>query len=414
MDLGNAPSKCQFPVMVLTNRVSRRAESIPPSPTSSMRNRAQDRCSRDQPVANLASGEIAHPPPSAALESAARALSDPAIHRYGPTAGSLTLRKAIVERSAQSGAAVGLDRVVVTVGAKQALYVAFLALLDPGDTVLVPVPSWPTYVESIRLVGGCPVTVPTTARDSFKASVDQLAELCTPATKAVVLGTPNNPTGSVYSRDELALLAEWALARDLWLILDQVYDELDYREPRQYHSLLGAVPEIADRCVVVDSVAKRWAMPGWRVGWLIGPRDVTAAVARIQSHTNSHVPNVCQAAAAAAIGSGSSTVDSIRKLLRTNRSVAVERLRGLGLSCAPPQGAFYVFANVEKFLRELPPERGGTSSTSLANHLLDEYEVAVVSGDGFGAPGHIRISFGRQAGELAQGLDALATFTAAA
>lgn len=400
--------------MVLTNRVSRRAESIPPSPTSSMRNRAQDRSSRDQPVANLASGEIAHPPPPAALESAARALSDPAVHRYGPTAGSLTLRRAIVERMAKGGAAVDLDHIVVTVGAKQALYVAFLALLDPGDTVLVPVPSWPTYVEGIRLVGGYPVTVPTTARDSFKTSVDQLTEQCTPATKAIVLGTPNNPTGSVYSRDELALLAEWVLARGLWLILDQVYDELDYREPRQHHSLLEAVPEVADRCIAVDSVAKRWAMPGWRVGWLAGPRDVTAAVARIQSHTSSHVPNVCQAAATAAIGSGRSTIDSIRKLLRANRSIAVERLRGVGLNCAPPQGAFYVLANVEELLRELPPERGGGSSTSLANHLLDEYEVSVVPGDGFGAPGHIRISFGRQARELAHGLDALAAFASAA
>ena len=302
----------------------------------------------------------------------------------------------------------------MTVGAKQALYVAFLALLDPGDTVLVPVPSWPTYVEGIRLVGGYPVTVPTTARNSFKASVDQLAEQCTPATKAIVLGTPNNPTGSVYSRDELALLAEWALAQDLWLILDQVYDGLEYRAPRHHHSLLGAAPEIADRCVVVDSVAKRWAMPGWRVGWLVGPREVTAAVARIHSHTSSHVPNVCQAAAAAAIGSGYSTVDSIRKLLGANRSVAVERLHGFGLNCSSPQGAFYLFANVEELLRELPPERGGGSSTSLANHLLDEYRVAVVPGDGFGAPGHVRISFGRQAGELARGLDALATFVSAA
>jgi aspartate aminotransferase len=378
-----------------------------------MRNRAQDRRSKDQPVANLASGEVDHPPPPAALESAVRALSDPAVHRYGPTAGLLTLRSAIAERLAKAEAAVDLERVVVTVGAKQALYITFLALLDPGDTVLVPVPSWPTYVEGIRLAGGYPVTVPTTAQDSFKVSVDQLAEQCTPATKAVVLGTPNNPTGSVYSRNELTLLAEWVLARGLWLILDQVYDELDYQGPRQLHSLLGSVPEIDGRCVAIDSVAKRWAMPGWRVGWLVGPRDVTAAVARIQSHTSSHVPNICQAAATAAIGCGDSTVDSIRKLLTVNRSIAVEHLRNAGLTCASPQGSFYVFANVEELLRELPPERGGGSSTSLANHLLDEYEVAVVPGEGFGAPGHIRISFGRQASELARGLDALAAFASA-
>lgn len=361
-------------------------------------------------MANLASGEIAHPPPPAALEAAAQALSDSGTHSYGPTAGSLTLRNAIVERLATGGVAVDLERVFVTIGAKQALYNTFLALLDPGDAVLVPVPSWPTYVEAIRLAGGYPATVATTAQDSYKASVDQLAEQCTPSTKAIVVGTPNNPTGSVYSSGELALLAEWALEQGLWLIVDEVYDELDYQGPRQLHSLLGAIPEMADRCVTIDGIAKRWAMPGWRVGWLVGPCDVTTAVARIQSHTSSHVPNVCQAAAAAAISGGDSTVDSIREILAANRSVAIERLRGLGLASTLPQGAFYILTNVEDLLRKLPPELGGGSSASLAHRLLDEYEVAVVPGEGFGAPGHIRISFSCQAGELARGLDALAAF----
>lgn len=365
-------------------------------------------------MANLASGEVAHPPPPAALESAARALSDPATHHYGATAGSLALREAIIKRLGASGVAVSLERVVVTIGAKQGLYNTFLALLNPGDTVLVPVPAWPTYMEAVRLAGGRPVSVPTKARDYFKASVGQLAEQCTSVTKAVLLGTPNNPTGSVYSREELTALAEWASTQGLWLIIDEVYDELDYQNPRQLHCLLGAVPEIADRCVAVDSVAKRWAMPGWRVGWLVGPPDVAAAVTRIQSHTSSHVPNICQAAAKGAIDSGNSTIESIREMLAANRSTTVERLRGLGLDCTLPEGAFYVLANVQELLRELAPERGGGSSTSLAHHLLDEYALAVVPGESFGAPGYIRISFGRQPGELARGLDALTAFASAA
>lgn len=364
-------------------------------------------------MADLASGEVAHLPPPAALESAARALSDPATHRYGPTGGSPALRKAIVERLAKSGAAVDLERVVVTVGAKQALYLAFLALLDPGDAVLVPVPSWPTYLEGIRLVGGHPVTVPTVAGDSFKVSVDQLAERCTPATKAIVLGTPNNPTGSVYGKHDLALLAEWALSKGLWLIMDQVYDEFECQGSRQLNSLLGAVPEVADRCIAVDSVAKRWAMPGWRVGWLVGPRDVAEATTRIQSHLNSHVPNICQVAARAAVSCGDFTVESIRRLLASNRSTAVERLRDVGLDCVWPQGAFYVLVNVKELLSELPPERGGGSSMDLTNYLFNNYEVAMVPGDSFGAPGHVRISFSRQAGELARGLDTLADFVSA-
>ncbi len=367
-----------------------------------MRNRASENGGRA--VVNLASGEVAHPPPRAALDAARRSSSVAATHFYGPTGGQAPLREAVATRMRERGVAVEADRVVITSGAKQALFHACIALLDPGDEALVPVPSWPTYREAVRLAGAVPIAVRTEAEEAFKVSPEQLEAAATTRARALFLASPNNPTGTVYGVEELKAIAEWALSRDLWVIVDEVYDELVY-PPAPRTAMLAAAPWLGDRCVTVDSIAKRWAMPGWRVGWLIGPPEVVGAATRIQSHTSSHVPNICQAAAWAAVEEGEATVRSIGEQLTAGREVALAGLAKIdGAGCAAPLGAFYAFADVGGLLERRAGEDRAASTAAFAEELFAEARTAVVAGEAFGAPGFVRISFGVPPDDLAEGL----------
>jgi aspartate aminotransferase len=362
-------------------------------------------------VINLASGEVAHEPPGAARAAARLATSLAATHLYGQTGGQTALREAVAALMRERGAPVDAERVLITAGAKQAIFYACIVLLDPGDHALIPIPSWPTYREAVRLVGGIPITVTGDPSRLFKIGPAYLDAVVTPRTKAIFLASPNNPTGAVYNGEELRAIAEWATARDLWVVVDEVYADLLYGSARP-SSMLAEAPELADRCVTVDSIAKRWAMPGWRIGWLVGPTEVVAAATRLQSHSSSHPANICQAAALGAIEEGSRTLTSIRRQLTVNRQAVMAALGEIeGIECAAPLGAFYAFADLRGLLERRARERRAAGDIAFVEELFVEAHTALVAGDVFGAPGFARISFGIRSADLVEGLRRLAEHT---
>jgi aspartate aminotransferase len=313
-----------------------------------------------------------------------------------------------------SGLRVDANQVLVTNGGKQALFQAFATLLDPGDEVLLPAPYWVTYPEAIALAGGVPVVVPTDAAGGFRATVEQLEAATTARTKLLVFVSPSNPTGAVYPREELEAVGRWAARRGLWVLTDEIYEHLVYGDA-SFHSLPVVVPELGDRCVVVNGVAKTYAMTGWRVGWLIGPPDVVAAATNLQSHATSNVGNVSQAAALAAVSGDLQAVAEMRAAFDRRRRRIVELLRAIpGVTCVEPQGAFYAFPSLEGVLgREL---RGRLPMTTLelADLILEEAKVAVVPGEAFGAPGYVRFSYALGDDDLVEGVTRIAKLLAEA
>jgi aspartate/methionine/tyrosine aminotransferase len=299
--------------------------------------------------------------------------------------------------------------VLITNGGKQALYNAFAALLDPGDEVLLPAPYWTTYPESIALAGGRAVAVPTSPESGYRATVDQLEAARTPSTKALVFVSPSNPTGAVYSPEAVAEIGRWALSQGLWVVTDEIYEHLVYGDA-EFSSMPVEVPELAERCIVVNGVAKTYAMTGWRVGWMIGPADIVKAATNLQSHATSNVANVSQVAALAAVSGDLAAVEQMRVAFDRRRRRIVELLSAIpGVLCPEPEGAFYVYPSVEDLLgRQLRGSRPETSA-ELAALILDEVEVAVVPGEAFGTPGFLRLSYALGDADLEEGVGRLAT-----
>jgi aspartate/methionine/tyrosine aminotransferase len=359
-------------------------------------------------VIGFGAGEPDFPTPQPIVEAAIKACSDPAMHRYTPTPGLPALRQAIADKTLRdSGYEVQAAQVLVTNGGKQAVYEAFATLIDPGDEVILPAPYWTTYPESIRLAGGVPVVVSTSAASGYLASVEQLEAARTPRTKALLFCSPSNPTGAVYPREAVEAIGRWALEHGVWVICDEIYEHLLY-DGAQAPSMPVVVPELADQSVILNGVAKTYAMTGWRVGWLIGPTDVVSAAANLQSHATSNVSNVAQAAALAAVSGDLSAVAMMRAAFDTRRQTMVRMLREIpGVECPTPQGAFYCYPSVEALLGK--PLRGRTPQTSaqLAELILDEAEVAVVPGEAFGAPGSFRMSYALGDDDLAEGVGRL-------
>jgi aspartate/methionine/tyrosine aminotransferase len=296
---------------------------------------------------------------------------------------------------------------MVTNGGKQALYEAFATLLDPGDEVLLPAPYWTTYPESIRLAGGLPVVIPTDEHAGYLATVEQLEAARTPRTKVLLFCSPSNPTGAVYPPEQVEAIGRWAADAGIWVVTDEIYEHLVYGDARAV-SMPTLVPELAERCVVVNGVAKTYAMTGWRVGWLIGPQDVVKAATNLQSHATSNVANVSQAAALAAVSGDLSAVAMMRTAFDRRRRLIVSMLREIpGVQCPEPDGAFYVYPSVEGLLGR--PLRGRTpaSSADLAALILEEAEVAVVPGEAFGTPGYLRLSYALGDDDLVEGVTRL-------
>jgi aspartate aminotransferase len=343
------------------------------------------------------------------------ACRDPANHRYTPTAGIPALREAIAAKTLRdSNFTVTPQQVLVTNGGKQAIANAFSVLCDPGDEVLVLAPFWTTYPEAIALAGGVPVIVSSDESSGFRSSVEDLEAALTPRTKALLFVSPSNPTGAVYPRQEIEAIGRWALDRGLWVLTDEIYEHLVYGAA-EHHSIPVLVPELADRCLVVNGVAKTYAMTGWRVGWLIGPVDAVTAATNIQSHETSNVANVSQRAALAALSGGLDDVAMMRAAFDRRRQTITRMLNEInGVVCIEPEGAFYAFPSVKGLLgKSLRGQRASTSA-ELAELCINEAKVAVVPGEAFGAPGFFRMSYALGDDDLIEGVSRLASFFAEA
>jgi len=346
------------------SEVSLRAVGVAESATLAISATAKALRAAGEPVIGFGAGEPDFPTPSYIVEAARIAVDDPAMHRYTPASGLPALREAVAEKTVRdSGYSVEPSQVMITNGGKQAVYLAFQAVINPGDEVLLPAPYWVTYPEAIRLADGVPVAVPTTGEAGFQVTVEQLESAATSRTKALVFVSPSNPTGAVYGRERMAEIGRWAADRGIWIITDEIYEHLIYGNA-VFHSMPAVAPEIADRTIVVNGVAKTFAMTGWRVGWLIGPQDVTAAAIRLQSHISSNVANVSQRAALAAVTGPMDAVEEMRLAFDRRRRTMVRLLNDVpGVECPDPGGAFYAFPNLSGLLgRDL---EGRTAETTM-------------------------------------------------
>jgi len=388
---------------------SARVRAITESVTLAITAKAKALRAAGEDVIGFGAGEPDFATPPHVVAAAQAAAADPAMHRYSPTPGLPALREAIARKTERdSGLVVSPDEVLVANGGKQALCNAFLALIDPGDEVLLPAPYWVTYPEQIALAGGRTVVLPTDAASGFRVTVEQLEAARTPATKALVFVSPSNPTGAVYPPEEVEAIGRWAAEHGIWVVTDEIYEHLVYGDARHV-SMPVVVPELRERCVVANGVAKTYAMTGWRVGWTIAPVEVTKAMTRLQSHTTSNVSNVAQAAALAAVEGPLDEVAAMRETYDRRRRLTTERLNAIeGIVCPEPQGAFYAFPSVEGVLGRTVGGRTVTSSLELCEALLDTAKVALVPGEGFGAPGYVRLSYALGDDDLARGLDRIA------
>ena len=389
-------------------RLSSRIAAIAESATLKVDAKAKALIAEGRPVVSYGAGEPDFPTPAHVVEAAVAAARDPRNHRYSPAAGLPDLREAIAEKTLRdSGTTVSPSQVIVTNGGKQAVYQSFAALLDDGDEVILPAPYWTTYPEAIALAGGVTVEVFAGADQEYKVTVDQLEAARTERTKVLLFCSPSNPTGAVYTRDEVTAVATWALEHGVWIISDEIYQDLTY-DGVEAVSVTEAVPEVADQTILVNGVAKTYAMTGWRVGWMVGPADVVAGAANLQSHLSSNVSNVSQRAALAALTGPQDEVEVMRRAFDARRATIVRELNSIdGVVTPTPQGAFYVYPDVSGLLGR---EWGGvtpTTSLELADLILEQADVAVVPGEAFGPSGYLRLSYALGDAPLREGVQRL-------
>jgi aspartate aminotransferase len=374
--------------------LSRKLSAIAESATLKVDAKAKALQAAGRPVISYAAGEPDFATPGHIVDAAAEALHDPANFRYTPAAGLPVLREAIAAKTLRdSGLEVEPSRIIVTNGGKQAVYQAFQAVVNPGDEVLLPAPYWTTYPEAIRLADGIPVEVFAGADQEYKVTVEQLEAARTDRTTALVFVSPSNPTGSVYSYEETRAIGEWAVEHGIWIISDEIYQNLVYEGVRAV-SIVEAVPDAANQTILVNGVAKTYAMTGWRLGWMVGPADAIKIAANLQSHLCSNVNNIAQRAALAALTGPQDEVEHMRQAFDRRRRVIVDELSKIeGVTVPRPLGAFYVYPDVTGLLgREWRGKRVETS-LELADLILDEAEVAVVPGEAFGPSGYVRMSY---------------------
>ena len=392
----------------MTSRISRRIGSIAESATLAVDAKAKALKAAGRDVVGFGAGEPDFPTPADIVQAAIAACSQERFHRYTPAAGLPELREAIAAKTRRdTGFEVPAAQVLVTNGGKQAVYESFATLLDPGDEVLLPAPYWTTYPEAIRLAGGVPVEIVADETQDFLVTVAQLEAARTARTKVLLFCSPSNPTGAVYSPEQIKEIGSWAADAGIWVITDEIYEHLTYGSAAVHgpQSIAVLAPEIADRCVILNGVAKTYAMTGWRVGWMIGPPDVIAGASNLQSHLTSNVSNVAQAAALVAVSGPLDAVAMMREAFDRRRQTIVSLLRDIpGVVCAEPLGAFYAYPSVKSFVgKEL---RGETiaSSAHLASLVLEHAEVAVVPGEAFGTPGYFRLSYALGDDDLKKGV----------
>ena len=395
------------------SRISARVAAIAESATLAVTAKAKALKAAGEPVIGFGAGEPDFATPSHIVDAAVAACTDPKNHRYTPAAGLPELREAVAAKTLRdSGYQVEPSQVLITNGGKHAITEVCNTLIDPGDEVLLPAPYWTTYPEPIRFAGGVVVELPTTTETGFKVTVEQLEAARTPRTKILVFVSPSNPTGVVYTPDEVVAIGRWAADHGIWVVTDEIYEHLTYGD-HEFTSIATAVPELGDKVVIVNGVAKTYAMTGWRVGWVAGPADVVKAAANLQSHQTSNVANVSQRAALAAVSGPLDAVADMRAAFARRGAKMVELLRGIeGVEVLDPQGAFYAFPSFEGVLGRTIAGRTVTSTLELATIVLDEAKVAIVPGEAFSAPGYARLSFALGDDDLEEGIGRIADLLA--
>jgi aspartate aminotransferase len=392
-----------------SKRTSSRLAAIAESATLAVDAKAKALKAAGENVIGFGAGEPDFPTPEHIVEAAVRACQDPKMHRYTPAAGLPELREAIaVKTMRDSGFQTTANQVLVTNGGKHAVFTAFAALCDPGDEVIVPAPYWTTYPEAVILAGGVPVIVDTTQETGFRVTVEQLEKALTARTKVLLFVSPDNPSGSVYPPEEVKAIGEWAVSRGIWVITDEIYEHLTYGE-HKFTSMPTLVPELANQCVIVNGVAKTYAMTGWRVGWMIGPIDVMKASINFQSHATSNVNNIAQAAALAAVAGDLSAVSMMREAFERRGRTMHRMLNDIpGVTCMEPEGAFYCYPNVSGLLGKTFNGKTAHNSMDLADIILSEVKVAIVPGEAFGTAGFARFSFALGDADLEEGIRRIA------
>jgi aspartate/methionine/tyrosine aminotransferase len=390
------------------SRISKRIGAIAESATLAVDAKAKALKAAGENVIGFGAGEPDFPTPQHIVEAAAAACRDERNHRYTPAAGLPELREAIaVKTKRDSGFDCAAANVLVTNGGKHAVFTAFAVLCDPGDEVICPAPYWTTYPEAIALAGGASVVVATDESAGFRVTVDQLEAARTDRTKVLLFVSPDNPSGAVYPPEEVEAIGRWAVEHGIWVVTDEIYEHLVYG-PNEFTSMPTLVPELTDTCIVVNGVAKTYAMTGWRVGWMIAPKDVAAAAINFQSHATSNVSNVAQRAALAAVSGDLEAVAMMRAAFDRRGHTMHRMLNDIpGVSCIEPQGAFYCFPSFEAHLGRTLGGQTITSTLDLADVMLTEAKVAVVPGEAFGAPGYMRLSFALGDEDLADGVHRL-------
>jgi aspartate/methionine/tyrosine aminotransferase len=394
-------------------RLSRRVSAITESATLAVDARAKALKAAGEPVIGFGAGEPDFPTPPHVVEAAVEAARDVKNHRYTPAAGLPELKEAIVAKTLRdSKVEVSASQVLVTNGGKHAVYNTFEALLNPGDEVLLPAPYWTTYPEPIALAGGVSVVLPTDVDSGFRVTVEQLEAARTDKTKALVFVSPSNPTGAVYPPAEVRAIGEWALKHGIWVITDEIYEHLTF-DDNVFTSILAEVPGLADTCVILNGVAKTYAMTGWRVGWMIGPADLIKSATNLQSHSTSNVANVSQRAAIAALEGGLECVEEMREAF-ARRAILIHGLLNdiPGVTCMVPQGAFYAFPSMEGLFGRNFGGVTPTTTSELCEVILDQAKVALVPGEAFDAPGYVRISFAVSDADIVEGIGRIAELVA--
>ena len=390
-------------------RTSKRLAAIAPSATLAVDAKAKAMKADGEDVIGFGAGEPDFATPQHIVDAAVAACSDPKNHRYSPAGGLPELKEAIAAKTMRdSGFECAPSQVLVTDGGKHAVFTAFAALCDPGDEVICPAPYWTTYPESIALAGGVPVVIDTDAASNFQVTVEQLDAAYTDRTKVLLFVSPDNPSGSVYSPEEVKAIGEWALAKGVWVVTDEIYEHLTYGD-NKFVSMPTVVPGLADQCVIVNGVAKTYAMTGWRVGWMIGPQDVMKASTNFQSHVTSNVSNVAQRAALAAVSGSLDAVYEMRTAFARRAQTMYTMLNAIdGITCLEPEGAFYAFPDLTGLLNRPIDGAVATNTLELADLILDKAKVAFVPGEAFGLGGYGRFSFALGDEDLVEGIDRIA------
>ena len=396
-----------------SKRTSSRLAAIAESATLAVDAKAKALKAAGENVIGFGAGEPDFPTPEHIVEAAVKACRDPKMHRYTPAAGLPELREAIAAKTLRdSGFQTTANQVLVTNGGKHAVFTAFAALCDPGDEVIVPAPYWTTYPEAVTLAGGVPVVVDTTEETGFRVTVEQLEKALSKRTKVLLFVSPDNPSGSVYPPEEVKAIGEWAVSRGIWVITDEIYEHLTYGQ-HKFTSMPTLVPELANQCVIVNGVAKTYAMTGWRVGWMIGPADVMKASINFQSHATSNVNNVAQAAALAAVAGDLSAVSMMRDAFERRGRTMHRMLNDIpGITCLEPEGAFYCYPNVSGLIGKTFNGKTANNSMELADIILSEVKVAIVPGEAFGTAGYARFSFALGDTDLEEGIRRIADLVA--